>query len=109
MDDSSIRIEGIIKVIQQDGTLSDIKGLVKTTRNFMDALSKDQGGIKGQDLHELSTSLKEMLQSLRLLIDELTLAAAESNHSGALRDLKEAAKDTLGTYSTIKRGEQRGG
>lgn len=81
-----------------DGAFGDVKGLVQSAKKVMDNLSKEEGGIKGQDLKELVAAFKEMLQSFKALADELTAVAAESNRSGSLHDTKEAASSLSKTY-----------
>lgn len=80
-----------------DGGIGDVKGLVQSTKKVMDDLSRD-GGIKGQDLAELVTAFKEMLQSFKVLADELAAAAAESGRSGSIRNAKDASSSLSNTY-----------
>jgi hypothetical protein len=100
-------IENISKVVEKmpdmsgksgDSGFGDVKGLVQSAKNVMDNLSKEEGGIKGQDLKELVAAFKEMLQSFKILADELTAVAEESGKSGTLRDAKETASSLSKTY-----------
>lgn|SRR5574341_175822 len=100
-------IENISKMVEKmpdlsailgNGALGDVKGLVQSTKKVMDNLGKEEGGIKGRDLQELSIAFKEMLQSFKVLADELAAAAAESHQSGSLRNTKDAAASLSSAY-----------
>lgn len=105
-------IENITKMVEKmpdmsamsgNGAFGDVKGLVQSAKQLMDNLANDKNGIKGRDLQELAASFREMLQSFRLLADELAAAAAESNRSGALHDAKEATSSFSNTYNAARR------
>lgn len=81
-----------------DGALGDVRGLVQSAKKVMDRVAQDEGGLKGRDLQELSQAFKEMLQSFKLLADELAAAAAESSRSGSIRDTKDASSSLSSAY-----------
>jgi hypothetical protein len=88
--------------VSGDGAFGDVKGLIQSAKQVMDNLANDKDGIKGRDLQELAAAFKEMLQSFKLLADELAATAAESNRSGSLRDAKETASSLSSTYDAAK-------
>ena len=92
-----------LSAMSGNGAFGDLKGLVQSTKNVMDSLGREEGGIKGQDLQELSVAFKEMLQSFKVLADELAAAAAESNRSGSLRNTKDAASSLSSAYNTARK------
>lgn len=105
-------IENISKVVEKmpdmsgksgDGGFGDVRGLVQSAKNVMDNLSKEEGGIKGQDLKELVGAFKEMLQSFKALADELAEVAADSNRSGSLHDAKQTASSLSSAYRSGRR------
>lgn len=100
MKSSSASMDSNIKAMRENGAFDDLKGLVKSTKNVMDALGKEDGGIKARDLQELSVAFKETLQSLKVLMDELTVVAAESKRSGTLRNTRDAATSLSNAYKT---------
>jgi len=83
-----------------DGALGDVRGLVQSTKKVMDNLADEKDGLKGRDLQELSLAFKEMLQSFKILADELAATAAESNRSGSLRNTKDTASSLSSAYKT---------
>ncbi len=87
-----------------DGGFGDVKGLIQSTKNVMDNLTREEGGIKGRDLQELSVAFKEMMQSFKVLMDELAAGAAESNRSGSLRNTKDASASLSRAYRTATSG-----
>jgi hypothetical protein len=46
--------------------------------------------------------IREMLLSIRLLVDELKLTINTSRRSGLLHDVEEAAKEASDFYHTVK-------
>ena len=60
------------------------------------------GGISGQDLKELSTSFKEMLEAVKALASELRLTVVESKKSGTMRNIEETFREASDTYRTLK-------
>jgi len=70
MNDVSARMQNTLKHLEETGVITEAKGLVRTAKNTMDSFSGS-----GQDLHEISTSIKEMFKSIRALVDELRVTA----------------------------------
>lgn len=92
-----------LSAMSGNGAFGDVKGLVQSTKNVMDSLGREEGGIRGQDLRDLSMAFKEVLQSFKMLMDELAAAAAESNRSGSLRNTKDAASSLSSAYNTARK------
>jgi hypothetical protein len=83
--------------LKETGIIDDAKDLISTIRAKMGSFSDDGqqssagegragrvgggGGINGQDLKELSTSFKEMLESVKALASELRVTVAEDRKS----------------------------
>jgi len=66
MNDVSTKMQNTLKHLEETGIITEAMGLVKSAKNTMDSFSGS-----GQDLHEISTSIKEMFKSIRVLVDEL--------------------------------------
>jgi uncharacterized protein YjgD (DUF1641 family) len=70
MNDVSARMQNTLKHLEETGVITEARGLVNSAKNTMDSFSGS-----GQDLHEISTSIKEMFKSIRVLVDELRVTA----------------------------------
>jgi hypothetical protein len=89
----STRMDRTSAGLKETGIIDDAKGLISTVRSKMDSFGGGAGGsegqqsaavggggrsISGQDLKELSTSFKEMLEAIKALASELSLTVTES-------------------------------
>ena len=63
----------------------------------------DSFGESGQDLREISTVIKEMIKSVRGLVDELKITVIDSKKSGAIHSIEQTVKDASDIYKTIFR------
>jgi hypothetical protein len=106
--------------LKETGIIDDAKDLIGTIRAKVGSFSDDGqqtsdgegraggvrrgggGSINGQDLKELSTSFKEMLESVKALASELRVTVAESRKSGTVYNIEETFREASGTYRTIK-------
>jgi hypothetical protein len=113
----STRMDRTSAGLKETGIIDDAKGLINTVRSKMDSFgggaggSEGQqsaaaggggGGISGQDLKELSTSFKEMLEAIKALASELSLTVTESKKSGTVHNIEETFREASDTYRTLK-------
>ena len=90
-----------MKELEKTGVIGDTQQLVKTARAKLDFIG--EAGIGSQDLGELSTSFKEMLQSIRGLIDEVKIVVEESKKSTTLRNVEQTIREASDTYRAVKK------
>jgi hypothetical protein len=114
MNSVSARMDRTTAGLKETGIIDDAKGLINTVRSKMDSFGGDGGGegqqyaaaggggISGQDLKELSTSFKEMLEAIKALARELRLTVEESKKSGTVSNIEETFREASDTYSTLK-------
>ncbi|MGH9999339.1 MAG: hypothetical protein ACRD90_05720 [Nitrosopumilaceae archaeon] len=95
MNQASVRIQDTIKQLEQTGVINETKGFIKSTKGAMDLI-----GENGQDLSQMGTAIKEMINSVRGLVDELKLTVIDYKNSGAGHDIKETIKDASEIYKT---------
>jgi hypothetical protein len=112
----SIRMDKTTAGLKETGVIDDAKELINAVRSKMDSFggggdsqqSAAEGGgaragISGQDLKELSTSFKEMLEAVKALAWELRVTVTESKNSGTMRNIEETFREASDAYSTVKR------
>lgn len=116
INSASARMDRTTTGLKETGIIDDAKGLINTVRSKMGSFgdggdggdSEGQqsatagGGISGQDLKELSTSFKEMLEAIKALAWELRLTVAESKKSGTMNNIEETFREASDTYRTLK-------
>jgi hypothetical protein len=114
MNSVSARMDRTTAGLKETGIIDDTKELINTVRSKMGSFgggagSEGQqstatggGGISGQDLKELSTSFKEMLEAIKALASELRLTVEESKKSGTVYNIEETFREASDTYRTLK-------
>jgi hypothetical protein len=121
MNSVSTRMDRTTAGLKETGIIDDTKELINTVRSKMGSFGGGgvgtdgqqqstaaaggggRGGISGQDLKDLSTSFKEMLEAIKALAWELRLTVEESKKSGTLHNVEETYREASDTYSTLKR------
>jgi hypothetical protein len=113
MNSVTARMDRTTAGLKETGIIDDTKELISTVRSKMGSFgggvgadgqqSATGGGITGQDLKDLSTSFKEMLEAIKALAWELRLTVEESKKSGTLHNVEETYREASDTYTTLKR------
>jgi len=103
--------------LKETGVIDDAKDLIKVVRSKMDSFGgasisqqsaggkgggEARAGISGQDLKDLGTSFKEMLEAVKALAWELRVTVEDSKKSGTIRNIDETFREASGTYRTVK-------
>jgi hypothetical protein len=114
----STRMDKTTAGLKETGIIDDAKELINAIRSKMDSFGGGgdgqqsaaggagggaRAGISGQDLKDLSTSFKEMLEAVKALAWELRVTVAESKKSGTMRNIEETFREASDAYSTVKR------
>ena len=95
MNQASARMQDTIKKLEETGVINEAKGLVKSAKGAIDLI-----GENGQDLPQMGAAFKEMINSVRGLVDELKLTVIDSKNSGAVHSIKETVSDASEIYKT---------
>ncbi len=119
MNTVSARMDKTAAGLKETGIIDDAKGLINTVKSKMDsfgastdgeqqsaavaAATGGRGGISGQDLKELSTSFKEMMEAIKALASELRLTVVDSKKSGTVHNIEETLREASDTYRVFKR------
>jgi hypothetical protein len=108
----SARMDKTSSELKGTGIVDDAKDLISTIRTKMGSFSSEgqqsaaggevRGSISGQDLKELSTSFREMLEAVKGLASELKVTVEESKNTGTVHNIKETYREASDTYRTIK-------
>jgi hypothetical protein len=120
----STRMDKTSAGLKESGLIDDAKGLINAVRSKMDSFGVGsdgqqqsaaaggggaaKAGISGQDLKDLSTSFKEMLEAVKALAWELRVTVSESKKSGTMRNIEETFREASDTYRTVKREVEEG-
>jgi len=98
MNEASTKMQDTLKQLEETGLINETKWLIRSAKGTMDSI-----GESGQDLREISTVIKEMIKSVRGLVDELKITVIDSKKSGAIHSIEQTVKDASDIYKTIFR------
>ncbi|TLX66509.1 MAG: hypothetical protein E6L02_05190 [Thaumarchaeota archaeon] len=98
MNEASTKMQDALKQLEETGLINETKWLIRSAKGTMDSF-----GESGQDLREISTVIKEMIKSVRGLVDELKITVIDSKKSGAIHSIEQTVKDASDIYKTIFR------
>lgn len=104
MNSSSIAMQNTVRELRESGVLDDAKGFMQSAKKTMDSFGGGEGTGAKQDMHEVMVSFREMIDSFRLLTDELKAVAVESKRpGGTVNELEQTVRDVSSAYMTVKR------
>jgi hypothetical protein len=104
MNEASTKMQNTMKQLKETGVIDEAKELIKSAKGKINSFggAGGEGGISGQDLRDVTKAVKEMLESIRGLADELKITVASSKTSGTIRNIEETAKEAAGIYKTVR-------
>ena len=95
MNQATTRMQDTVKHLEDTGVINEAKGLIKSAKGVMDSF-----GESGQDLPQVGIAIKEMINSVRDLVDELKMTVIDSKNSGNIHSIKETISDASEIYKT---------
>ena len=95
MNQASTRMQDTLRQLEETGVINEANGLIKSAKGAMDLI-----GENGQDLPQMGAAIKEMINSVRSLVDELKLTVIDSKNSGAVHSIEETVSDASEIYKT---------
>lgn len=95
MNQASARMQDTLKQLEQTGVINEAKGFIKSAKGAVDSFGENV-----QDLPQMGTAIKEMINSVRGLVDELKLTVTDYKNSGAGHNIQETVKDASEIYKT---------
>ena len=103
MNEASTKMQNTMKQLKETGVIEEAKELIKSTKSKIDAFGgSGEGSISGQDIRDVTTAVKDMLESIKGLVDELKMTVTSSKKSGTIHNIKETLKEASDIYSTIR-------
>ena len=102
MKEASTKMQDTMKQLKETGVIDEAKELIKSTKSKIDAFGGGEGSISGQDLRDVTTAVKDMLESIKGLVDELKMTVGSSKKSGTIRNIEETVKEASDIYKTVR-------
>jgi hypothetical protein len=91
-----MKAENMVKDIKQTGIIDETSATIKSVRNTIDSPDSNQ------NFAEIILAIREMLQSIGGLVEELKITIASSKKTGTLYTAEEAVREASSAYKNIK-------
>ncbi len=101
MNQASTKMQNTMQQLKETGVIDEGAELIKSAKGKINSFGDGEGNINGQDLHDVTTATKEMMESIKELVIELTVTAASSKKSTTIRNVKETINEASDIYKTI--------
>jgi hypothetical protein len=96
MQNISVKVEDIVKEIKQTGIIDEESTTIKSARKTIESSENYQ------NLAEMISTIREILQSIGNLLEELKITIASSKKTGTIYTAEEAVREASKTYKNIK-------
>lgn len=96
VNNMSMKAENMVKEIKQTGIIDEASSTIKSVRKTMDSQDAPQ------NFAEITSAIREMLQSISSLVEELKFTVASSKKTGTLYTAEEAVREASSAYKNIK-------
>jgi len=104
LNEASTKMQNTMKELKETGVIEEARELIKSAKGKINSFGDGgEGSISGQDLRDVTTSIREMLVSIKGLMDELKITVASSKKSETIRNIEETIKEASDTYKEIVR------
>ena len=101
MNEVSARTQNTVQQIRETGAIDQAADLIKSAKGKINSFGEgSENSISGQDLRDVSYASKEMLVSIKDLMNELTVTIASSQKSGTIHNVKETINEASNLYKT---------
>jgi len=101
MNQASTKMQNTMQQLKETGVIDEGAELIKSAKGKINSFGDGEGSINGQDLHDVTTATKEMMESIKELVTELTVTAVSSKKSTTIRNVKETINEASDIYKTI--------
>lgn len=101
MNEASTKMQNTVQQLRETGVIDETSDLITSAKGKLSSFCDGgENGINGQDLRAVSFTTKEMLVSIKDLVNELTVTVASSKNSGVIRNVTESIKEASDIYKT---------
>jgi hypothetical protein len=103
MNVASAKMQKTMEQLKETGVIDEAKELIESAKSKINSFGDgDGGGITGQDVRDVTSAIKEMLASIKGLVDELKITVASTKKSVTLHNIEETIKEASDIYNTVR-------
>ena len=96
IEETSARVEKMVIEMKATGVIDQASSAIKSAKNAIDSMG-DQNGVG-----EMPIIIKELINSLKSLIDELRFVLLSSKQNGIVHNIKDVVQETDSIYKNLK-------
>jgi len=100
MNEAAKKMENAVVLLKETGVIEEAKELISSVKGKVDSFGN--GGANWQELRETNTAIKEMMESISALVDEVKITIVSSKKSGTIHSIKETTKEAADIYNAIR-------
>lgn len=102
VNEASLKMQNTVYHLSETGLIDEATDVIKSTKDKINSFSNDgKDGITGKDIHDVTVTAKEMLISVKDLINELTVTVISSKKSGIICNVEDTINETSDIYKTV--------
>jgi cob(I)alamin adenosyltransferase len=96
MQNITVKVEKMVKEIKQTGVIDEASTTIKSARNTIESSETNQNPV------EMISAIREMLQSIGGLLEELKITIASSKRTDSIHITKQALDHASAIYENIE-------
>lgn len=101
MNEASTKMQNTVRQLKDTGIIDETSAVIKSAKEKINSFSNyGEESINGQDIREVTLTTKEMLESIKDLINELTSTVATSKNSIVVSSVKDTFNEVSDIYKT---------
>ena len=102
-NEASERMDRTMKELKETGLIEEAKDMITSAKGMMASFGSNDGQSMGmKDIQAVSVAVKEMLESMKGVSDEIKLAISESKREGTIHKLQETSTELRKGYQTLR-------
>ena len=101
-NNSFSKLEDTFSSIKETGVIEGAKEMMSSVKKTIASFNPQ--GDAGQELKDMGSTFKEVLYSIKILVDEIRNTVGDSRTSDTIHELQQTVKSVKSSYQTIKKG-----
>ncbi|MGB0856084.1 MAG: hypothetical protein ACPGQP_03585 [Nitrosopumilus sp.] len=102
MNEASIKIQNTMYHLRETGLIDETTDAIKSAKEQINSFSNDgNNGVTGKDIRDVTVTAKEMLVSVKDLINELTVTVISSKKSEIICNAEDTINEMSDIYKTV--------
>ena len=101
LTETSTEIQDTVQEIKESGVIDETTETIKSVKEKINSIIDDGNNLNSKNIRDVTVTSKEMLLSIKELVNELTLTVVHTKKSGFIGNLHETVQYASNSYKTI--------